>query len=128
MVPSTLDSNIGTDNLRTKFTTNMLSELISSRQWKIINNLRYKALRCAIDDFRNRTLRLLLDQTFKRATPLKWMHYSSANLVIALYNYQNRRIMTTRLRDVAYINDVTGSPPTPSGASPCAEIASKELL
>jgi len=57
-----------------------LNEQTTSRQWRMIISLHYKALRSAIGDYKNNISKRALDSIFKRANPYQWMNYSNAKV------------------------------------------------
>jgi len=82
-----------------------LNELTTSRQWKLINSLHYKALRTVIGDFRNQTSRNVLNRILKRATPSQWMLYSNAKIAISLFTDENGPPLSHKIRNNAYLNN-----------------------
>jgi len=84
-----------------------LNELTTSKQWRILNSLHCKALRCALGEFRNKVPRPNLDSIFGRATPMKWMCYFNAKLAIVLYNLPDGPRISKKLKETSYINERT---------------------
>jgi len=82
-----------------------LNELTTSKQWKIINSLHYKALRVSLGDFRNKISKKNLNDIFGRATPVQWMAYSNAKMAISLHNFEDGPPLSEILRHAAYRND-----------------------
>jgi len=83
-----------------------LNELTAWSQRKKLNSIHYRALRICIKDFRNKTSRATIDAMFKRATPIKWMHYSNAKMAISLMLLKNNSTrLGKKLQSHLYIND-----------------------
>jgi len=82
-----------------------LTETTTSKQWKTLNSLHYRALRTSARDHYFRLSKEELNKLFGRATPLQWMQYANAKIAITLYNLSTGPPITARLRDCSYIND-----------------------
>jgi len=67
-----------------------LNKMIKSVHWRIINSIRYRAVRLAIGDIRNRLPRLSVNRISKRLSPHQWMLYSNAKMAINLINLEHK--------------------------------------
>jgi len=82
-----------------------LTEQTTSRQWKMLNSMHYRALRTSAKDYHYRYSKEELNLLFGRATPLQWMQYTSAKIAITLYNLSTGPPLTNKLKESSYIND-----------------------
>jgi len=82
-----------------------LTEQTTSKQWKILNSLHYRALRTSAKDYHFNHSKEELNKLFGRATPLQWIQYTSAKIAITLYNLSTGPPLTIKLKECSYIND-----------------------
>jgi len=82
-----------------------LTEQTTSKHWKKLNSLHYRALRTAARDFFFKFDKESLNKMFGRATPLQWMQYANAKMAITLYNLSTGPPLSSKLKENAYIND-----------------------
>lgn len=77
---------------------------ISSSSWTHLNSAHYNAVRIALHHYNNNTSRNQLHKLSQRATPKEWASYSTASMVIKLFNKSDTEI-SKLLRTSIYIND-----------------------
>jgi len=86
-----------------------LSEVTTSRAWKLLTSLHYKGLRVACRDFKQKIKKNVLDQMFNRATPQKWMKYINAKTAIQMMLIpKDEPPMAAKLKENVGLNNRTG--------------------
>lgn len=79
-------------------------KVVTSQFFGSLNSIHYRAIRAAVNDFKKKIPRTVLNIISKRATPKQWARYAIAKTVIKLYNKGCTR-MGILLRQNSYVND-----------------------
>jgi len=82
-----------------------LSELTSSKSWKILESIHYKALRILVNDYQNTWSRATLYAVLDRAQPRQWMEYCNSKTAIQLMTMEKGPPLATKLISQRYSND-----------------------